>query len=166
MREPLKDKVRLEHILEAINNVERYIAGKTYDDMLQNDMMCYAVVYNIMSVGEAAYHLTKAFRKKHPDTSWDGIMKMRNVLAHDYYKLRTQTVWEVAQHDLSPLKMQIIKYLKETDWDEWEKNEVAIVESAVHKNLIQTASRMKSSGYDINEICRITGLSKDEIELI
>ncbi len=166
MREPLKDRIRLEHILEAIDNVERYITGKTYDDMIQNDMMCYAVVYNIMSIGEAAYHLTKAFRKKYTDTPWDGIMKMRNILAHDYYKLRTQTVWEVAQNDLTPLRMQVVKYLKETDWNDWEKNEVAIVESAVHKNLIQTASRMKSSGYDVSEISRITGLTKDEIEAI
>jgi hypothetical protein len=62
--------------------------------------------------------------------------------------------------------MQVVKYLKETDWNDWEKNEVAIVESAVHKNLIQTASRMKSSGYDVSEISRITGLTKDEIEAI
>lgn len=43
-------------------------------------------------------------------------------------------------------------------------NEQVIYESAVHKNLIQTAARMKSLGYETNEICKITGLSKDEIE--
>ena len=43
-------------------------------------------------------------------------------------------------------------------------NEQVIYESAVHKNLIQTATRMKSLGYETNEICKITGLSKDEIE--
>lgn len=43
-------------------------------------------------------------------------------------------------------------------------NEQVIYESAVHKNLIQTATRMKSLGYETNEICKITGLSRDEIE--
>ncbi len=37
-------------------------------------------------------------------------------------------------------------------------------ESAVHKKLIQTAERMKKRGYDTEEICKITGLNRDEIE--
>ena len=92
MREPLKDRIRLEHIEEAANNIARFTAGKTYDDMLADDMMSYAVVYNILAIGEAAYHLTKTFQKEHPETPWGDIMKMRTVLAHDYYKLKLQTV--------------------------------------------------------------------------
>ena len=164
MREPLKDRVRLEHIVEASNNVARYMDGKTFEDIQADDMMCYAIVYNILSIGEAAYHLTKAFRKEHPETDWEVIIKMRNVLAHDYYKLKIQTVWEVASHDLPLLQEQVARYISETDWDEWEKNEVAVVETAVHKNIIQTAERMKSRGYDVTEICKITGLTRDEIE--
>lgn len=41
-----------------------------------------------------------------------------------------------------------------------------IIETAAHKSLVQTASRMKSRGYDINEICKITGLNREEIEQI
>ena len=164
MREPLKDRIRLEHIAEAADNISRYTAGKTYEDMLADDMMCYAVVYNILAIGEAAYHLTKAFQREHPETQWDGIMKMRNVLAHDYYKLKLQTVWEVVQHDLPPLRQQVARYLTEVDWKEWEKNEVVIKETAAHKSLVQTAQRMKQRDYDVDEICKITGLSREEIE--
>lgn len=39
-----------------------------------------------------------------------------------------------------------------------------IKETAVHKSLIQTAERMKQRGYDVSEICKITGLTRDEIE--
>ena len=56
MREPIKDRIRLEHIAEAANNISRYTSGKTYDDLLADDMMCYAVVYNILAIGEATYH--------------------------------------------------------------------------------------------------------------
>ena len=55
----------------------------------------------------------------------------------------TRPLGEVVQHDLPPLRQQVARYLKEVNWEEWEKNEVAIVESAVHKNLVQTAHRMK-----------------------
>jgi len=151
---------------EAIENISRYTAGKSYEDMMTNDMMCYAVVYNILAIGEAAYHLTKAFQREHPETKWEGIMKMRNVLAHDYYKLKLQTVWEVVEHDLPPLREQVARYLVQTNWDEWEKNVVVVQETAVHKNIVQTASRMKLRGYDAIEISKITGLTIEDIEAL
>lgn len=54
----------------------------------------------------------------------------------------------------------------DTDWDEWEKNEVVITESATHKTLMQTARRMKSKGYEVKEIMSITGLTAEEIEAL
>ena len=164
MREPLKDRIRLEHMAEAADNISRYTSGKTYEDLLADDMMCYAVVYNILAIGEAAYHLTKAFQKSHPNTKWEDIMRMRNVLAHDYYKLKLQTVWEVVQHDLPPLRQQVDHYLTEINWEEWEKNEVVITETATHKGLVQTASRMKRDGMAAKLISRYTGLTEEEIE--
>ena len=164
MREPLRDRERLAHIIAAADNIARYTKGKTFDDLQADDMMGYAVVYNILTIGEAAYKLTNAFRRMHSETQWNDIMLMRNVLAHDYYKLKLQTVWEVVQHDLPPLREQVSRYLAETDWDECEKNAVEVKESAVHKNMVQTARRMKQRGYDTDEICKITGLSREEIE--
>lgn len=166
MREPLKDRIRLEHIQEAISNVISFTEGKTRDDLSKDKMMFYAVVKNLEIIGEAAYRLTKTFRNEHNQTEWSGIIRLRNVLVHDYYQVNLQTVWDIISHDLTPLQEQISHYIKDTDWAEWERNEIAVAESAVHKNLIQTATRMKSRGYDVNEICKITGLSREEIEEI
>lgn len=89
---------------------------------------------------------------------------MRHVLVHDYFQIDPDAVWKVIHEDLHPLRNQISRYLLETDWDEWEKNEVVIIETATHKSLVQTACRMKQLGYDVDEICKITGLSREEIE--
>ena len=91
-------------------------------------------------------------------------MKMRHVLVHDYYQIDSLSVWKVIKEDLQPLREQVASYLADTDWDEWERNEVVIVETATHKSLTQTATRMKQRGYDTDEICKITGLSREEIE--
>lgn len=61
---------------------------------------------------------------------------------------------------------QITRYLKETNWEEWEKNEVVIAESAVYKNLVQTARRMKKDGMDARQISRYTGLGVEEIDAL
>jgi uncharacterized protein with HEPN domain len=47
MREPLRDRERLQHILSAIDRVQRYTDGKTYEELVGNDMMYYAVVKKI-----------------------------------------------------------------------------------------------------------------------
>lgn len=91
---------------------------------------------------------------------------MRNILVHDYYKIRLNEVWKVVKEDLQQLREQVARSIAETDWEEWEKNEVVVVESAVHKNMVQTARRMKQRGYDTDEICKIMGLPREEIEAL
>lgn len=164
MREPLKDRTRLDHIVEAINKVFKYTDGKTCEDLRTGDMMFYAVVKNIEIVGEAAFHLSKAFCKKYPETDWNGIMKLRHVLVHDYYQINVQTVWEIIQEELPPLLDQVTRYISETNWEEWEKNTQIVTETAVHKNLVQTARRMKTDGLTSQQISKYTGLPIDEIE--
>ena len=166
MKEPLKDRVRLEHIVEAIHNICSYTEGKSVNDLTNDSMLFYAVVKNIEIIGEAAYNITKAFREAHPETEWDEIMKMRHVLVHDYYRINPQLLWSVIQKDISLLKEQVTRYIVETNWEEWEKNEQVVTETAIHKNLIQTASRMKKDGMPILQISRYTGLSAEEIEEI
>jgi len=84
---------------------------------------------------------------------------------HGYYQVDPDILWAVVNNDLPPLREQVTRYLKETNWDEWEKNVKVVTESAVHKSLIQTARRMKSKGYSAKEISSITGLPADEIEM-
>ena len=89
---------------------------------------------------------------------------MRHVLVHDYYQIKPQEVLNVIQDDLRPLREQIVGYLSDIDWDEWEKNEVAIIETTTHKNQMQTALRMKNDGLSIEQIARYTGLSTEDID--
>lgn len=166
MREPLKDRIRLEHIQTAIDNIFLYTEGKSIQQMNDDTMLFYATVKNIEIIGEAAYHLTKAFCKEHPQTPWNDVMRMRNILVHDYYKIRLNEVWKVIKEDLQPLREQMTQYIAETNWEAWEKNEVVIVESAVHKNLVQTALRMKKDGMPTNQISRYTGLTTVEIDAL
>ena len=110
MREKAKDKGRLEHILAAIERVERFMDGKTYDDLRQNEEKHYAVVKCIEIVGEASYMLTDEFREFHPQTPWRDIIAMRHVLVHGYYQVSVKQVWKVITEDLPALKTQIAEY--------------------------------------------------------
>ncbi|MBO7463774.1 MAG: DUF86 domain-containing protein [Bacteroidales bacterium] len=165
MREPIKDKDRLQHILDAIDSIFELTKDATTDELCSNKIQFYGIVKCIEIIGEAAYFVTKDFRNKHKETPWEQIIRMRHVLVHDYYRIKANEVKYVIEDNLKPLREQIASYLAETDWDEWEKNTLVFeTESSAHKALIQTAIRMKSRGYDIKEICKMTGLSQEEIE--
>lgn len=114
MREPLKDPVRLQHILEAINNIENASKGLTLQELAANVILRHGLTWNIMIIGEAANKLTKEFCAAHPATDWRAITGMRNVLVHDYYQINESELLCVIQDDLPLLKPQIEEYLKES----------------------------------------------------
>ena len=51
MREPIRDRGRLEHILTAIEHIENFIEGKSLDDFRSDSMLFYAVVKNNEIIG-------------------------------------------------------------------------------------------------------------------
>ena len=111
MREVIRDSGRLEHILIAIGNVQKFLEGKTFEDLCQDKILFYAVVKNIEIVGEAANNLTKEVQMQHPEVQWKDVISMRHVLVHDYYSIDARTAWQTAQENLPQLKEQIEKIL-------------------------------------------------------
>lgn len=111
MREVIRDSGRLEHILIAIGNVQKFLEGKTFEDLCHDKILFYAVVKNIEIVGEAANNLTKEMQVQHPEVQWKDVISMRHVLVHDYYSIDARTAWQTAQENLPQLKEQIEKIL-------------------------------------------------------
>ena len=112
MREKIKDKGRLEHILSSIdiilNNKNRY----EYEDVINDPIIFYGFVQHVEVIGEAVYMLTKEFRETHPEVEWDVIEGMRHVLVHGYYKIRPNQLWNTIENDIPKLKPIIESYIK------------------------------------------------------
>jgi len=120
MREPLRDKTRLEHILEAIERLEKYAGSLSREELEADVLRYYGIVKNIEIIGEAANMLTSLFKETHPEVEWRPISNMRNFLVHEYFQVDNDTVWAVIHGDIVELKKYILKYLAETDWEQWD----------------------------------------------
>lgn len=108
MRDKLNDPARLELIVEAIANIEEFIAGTTtYEAFIGNKILCHAVVYNLQCIGESVYKLSTDFTDSHPDVDWEAIKGLRHVLVHDYYSVNMETVWVILERDMPELKRYI-----------------------------------------------------------
>ena len=112
MREIIRDRGRLEHIIEQINNIEEFVPNKSLKDLENDKMLQYAVIMCIEIIGEASYMLTNDFRNTHKEVEWEEIIRMRHVLVHGYYHISVMMIWEIIQSDLHKLKQQILEYLK------------------------------------------------------
>jgi len=107
MREKLRDNGRLEHIIEAIDNIFEFVGGITFDEYRSNKMMRFAVVKNLEIIGEASYKLTNEFKAQHAEIEWKDIISMRHILVHGYYQIRDEEVWNTIFKFLPQLKEQI-----------------------------------------------------------
>ena len=65
MREKPRDSGRLRHMLQAINNIERFLQESDPNEYKENSVLYFAIVKNPEIAGEAAYMLSPEFRENH-----------------------------------------------------------------------------------------------------
>ena len=118
MRERIRDKERLEHILAAIDTLIEGSKRFTVEQAEKDSIIFYGFVKQVEIIGEATYKLTKEFRAAHPEVEWDVIEGMRHVLVHGYYAITPHKVWRVVNNDLPQLRPQIEQYIKEESEEE------------------------------------------------
>jgi uncharacterized protein with HEPN domain len=108
MRGKLGDKARLNHILEAIIEVESYLFDADYGEFLSNSMMRFACIKQMEIIGEASNHISEETKSQLSDIEWRQIIGMRNILIHEYFGIDSKLVWDIIRHDLPDLKSKII----------------------------------------------------------
>lgn len=105
------DTVYLHHILDAIQQFERYTKGMSENEFLSDSMTHDAVVRQIEIIGEAARNISDKFREQHPNLPWGKMIGIRNKIIHEYFNVNYAIVWDTIKDDLPFLKKTIKKIL-------------------------------------------------------
>lgn len=113
MKNKDKDKVRLLHILEAIELIEDFSSGKNFEVFSDDKMMQSAVIRQFEIIGEATANLSDYLKENYPDVEWDIIKGFRNLLIHEYFRIDEREVWSAISKDIPVLKEQIISILED-----------------------------------------------------
>jgi uncharacterized protein with HEPN domain len=111
MKGTLGDKQRLLHILESIEEIEKYTAGENLENFMQNSMMKFASVKQIEIIGEAANYITEETKNKFSEIQWRQITGLRHVLVHEYFGIDSNLIWQIIIEDIPALKIMIQEVL-------------------------------------------------------
>jgi uncharacterized protein with HEPN domain len=93
-------------MLEAAQQACSYVEGLEKDDFLADKRTQQAVILNIVIIGEAATKLLQNhsdFLDQHRDLPWRNMKGMRNRVAHGYFDINLDMVWETVQAALPQL---------------------------------------------------------------
>ncbi|MDE6578349.1 MAG: DUF86 domain-containing protein [Muribaculaceae bacterium] len=113
MREKIRDKGRLQHMLEMAHALRDEKSNHSYEEILKDRILFYGLTKMTEIIGEAAYKLTHEFVDSHPELPWGKIISMRHILVHGYFKISPEDLWNTIQYDIPPMIPILEKYLDE-----------------------------------------------------
>ncbi len=102
-----RDEQRLSDILEALDWIAKAVSGKTEDDFVADETLCYAVAQRLTTVGEAVARLRPEIKARYSAVPWQDIVGLRNILVHEYFGIYWPLVWQTAVDHAPVLRAQI-----------------------------------------------------------
>ena len=115
MQDRLGNKVRLNHIIDAIIEIENYTQNVDLDGFINNSMMFNATLRQLEIIGEASNRLTEDLLINNPEIPWARIIGLRNLVIHEYFGIDDLTIWNIIKLNLPDLKIKIQNLLSETE---------------------------------------------------
>ena len=91
----------------------RYTQGMTFEDFLTDERTFDAVMRNLQIIGEAAKNVPPEVRSRYLEIEWRKISGLRDVLAHAYFSLENETLWDIVQNKVPALDREVRMMLHE-----------------------------------------------------
>ena len=102
---------RIEDILDAITEIQSFVAGATREQFKTDAKTLKAVAADLMIIGEAANHVPDEVQEAHTDVPWLVMRAMRNRVVHVYFDIDPDILWDTVQQDLPKLVDPLKKLL-------------------------------------------------------
>lgn len=102
-------RVYLNDILSALQRVEQYTDGLSFEQFRSDSKTVDAVVRNLEVIGEAARQMPKDTVAEHPGIPWAKMVGLRNKVLHEYFGVDIEILWQTIREDLPSLKAQVEK---------------------------------------------------------
>ena len=114
LRDPLDF---LRDIEESCVRIADYTAGLSRDEVFTDKMRFDGILHNFHIIGEAVKKLPDDLRQKHTDIPWSEIAGMREFIAHAYFALDLDILWQGIQEDVPFLLKRVQQMITSAEED-------------------------------------------------
>ena len=108
-------KLFLKDILEAMESIEKFTEGMSFEEFKTNDLVSSAVIRKFEIIGEATKQIPQDIRNKYLDIPWKEMAGMRDKLIHFYFGINHELVWKTVKNRIPQIKSLIKKILMELE---------------------------------------------------
>jgi uncharacterized protein with HEPN domain len=109
-----KDYYILLSMLETIEKILKYTSDyQSAEELYQNDRDFDAAMMNFIIIGEEVGKLTDEMKIKNQQINWLKIYSLRNIIAHHYFGINVDIIWQIIRNDLPKLKDDLSFLLNE-----------------------------------------------------
>jgi len=104
----------LEDIEASCAKIIRFTSGRTRDEVFVDEILFDAVVRNLHIIGEAVKNIPSEWRERYCDVPWREIAGLRDVVAHAYFALELDILWNAIKEEVPALLRNVRIILEET----------------------------------------------------
>jgi uncharacterized protein with HEPN domain len=108
-----KPEDRIRDIISSCEKIVRFSSGRDAREFFEDEVARDAVLWNLQIIGEATKHLPDDVRARMPGMEWKKIAGMRDWLAHVYFRVDPDIVWNVIRTEVPALLGTLVAYLGE-----------------------------------------------------
>jgi uncharacterized protein with HEPN domain len=102
----------LRHILIETEFITKSRQGKSYEDLIDDEVWQRAIVRSLEIIGEASKKVDADYRAKYPQIEWRKMSQMRDKLIHDYFGIDYELVWDVVINKIPQLQADLKLVMK------------------------------------------------------
>jgi len=105
------DRVRLEHIVQAIDLITSFTATLNLKKFLKDEKTISACLYQYAIIAEAIMHVDKKILDKYP-YPWHKVKSFRNFILHEYHAIEMRVLWDTNIENLPELRKLVVEILQ------------------------------------------------------
>jgi len=101
----------LEDMLQSMERIEEYLGSLNFRKFKMNYLIVDAIIRNFEIIGEASKNVPKNVQEKYPEIPWKKMYGLRNLIAHEYFGIDYEMIWEIAKKNLPQNRTDLTKII-------------------------------------------------------
>lgn len=97
----------INYVLDIITNIENSVGNVSKDKFLNSPDIRDANVRRLEIISDSMKNLSKDFKDKYPDISWNDFINLKERLSNQYFGIDFNIIWDTLKKDIPKLKNQI-----------------------------------------------------------